>query len=114
MLVLVLGVHVDDVIGGAMPGPGTDIMNQIKELFEFGDWHIDILDYCGKNVTKRPDGSVTLSQKDFCDNIKLAPLPGWRSCTPSATLTPAESTELKSGIGSLQWLVGQTVRQDQI
>ena len=107
-LVCVLGVHVDDVIGGYMPGPGQKVVEQIRALFEFGEWHADSLDYCGKNVTVNPDGSVSVCQKDFCENLALAPMPRWRSCTPSASLTPLESTELKSGVGSLQWLVGQT------
>ena len=107
-LVCILGVHVDDVIGAAMLGAGHDKMDAIRKLFEFGDWHVEKLDYCGKQVWKLPDGSIKLNQANFCKNIQVTPVPKYRSMTLDAELTAAEMSDLRSAVGSCQWLVGQT------
>ena len=111
-LVLALGVHVDDLIGTAMSGPGQRLLAKIRASFDFGEWQTSesggAIKYCGKSITVAADGSVTLCQTDFTKAIVIAPIPKWRAATPTAALTPKEVTELKSAIGSLQWLVGQT------
>ena len=56
-MILVMGVHVDDVIGACMAGPGVKLMNKIKKAFDFGEWHTNKLDYCGKTIEKHSDGT---------------------------------------------------------
>ena len=112
-LVLVMGAHVDDLIGAGAPGDdGADgILKQLKETFDFGAWADsrtdEVLEYGGKQITR--DGrTVKLSQKKFVQAATLTTVPKWRAATPNAELMPREHTELRSLGGCLHWMVGQT------
>ena len=111
-LVLVLGAHVDDLLGTGCPKEADGILNKVREIFDFGAWadtrKDEVLEYGGKQVRKNPDGTVELSQEKFIQAITVQPVPKWRAATPNAPLLPKEKTELKSGGGCLHWLTGQT------
>jgi len=111
-LILILGTHVDDLIGTGQPGLADEILAQVKATFDFGAWSDSrtdgTLEYGGKEIRKDADGVVTLTQEKFARAIVVTPVPKWRALSPQATLTAAEVTELKSAGGCLHWMVGQT------
>ena len=109
-LILVLGCHVDDLIGTGVPGLADDVLKQLKETFDFGAWadsrEEEVLEYGGKQVRKLPDGTVTLTQEKFIRATEASSIPRWRSATPNAALLPSELTELRSVGGCLHlWSV---------
>ena len=110
-LVLAVGAHVDDLIGCGQPGVADHVLQQLKDIFDFGAWADDrqdgVLEYGGKQI-KRVGRCVLLNQEKFIRATSLTPLPRWRSATPNAELLPKEMTELRSAGGCLHWLVGQT------
>ena len=83
--VVIVGVHVDDLIGGySQESPkAKQMIKQLKDTFELGQWqeNEDMI-YCGKNVTLRP-GEIFVSQKMFADNITVPSIPKSRSADPS-------------------------------
>eukprot|EP00435_Cladocopium_sp_Y103_P026045 s2476_g6.t1 len=111
-LILVLGAHVDDLIGTGQPGAADQVLDEIKKQFDFGSWSDDrqdeVLEYGGKEIRRGPGGEVYLSQAKFIRATNVTPIPKWRSSTPNAPLMPKEMTELRSVGGCLHWLVGQT------
>ena len=112
LLVLAVGAHVDDLVCVGKPGIGDEILEKVRESFDFGDWHDlrneDKLVYGGKEITRLDDGGLALSQRSFVKALSLSPIPKWRSLMKDDALTQPEITELKSGIGCLHWLTGQT------
>ena len=110
-LILVLGAHVDDLIGTGEPESADVVLQQLRDTFDFGAWADSrtdkVLEYGGKQITKE-DGVVKLSQKNFIKAATITPIPKWRTSTPNATLTSREMTELRSAGGCLHWMVGQT------
>ncbi|CAE7230751.1 RE1, partial [Symbiodinium sp. CCMP2456] len=110
-LVLILGTHVDDLIGTGQPRTADDILEQVKKEFDFGAWADSrtepVLEYGGKQIRK-VNGKVELSQEKFIKALAVEPIPRWRTVTPNAELLPKELTELRSGGGCLHWLTGQT------
>ena len=110
-LILVLGAHVDDLIGTGEPESADAVLQQLRDTFDFGAWADSrtdkVLEYGGKQITKE-DGVVKLSQKNFIKAATITPIPKWRTSTPNATLTSREMTELRSAGGCLHWMVGQT------
>ena len=108
--VVIVGVHVDDLVGGySKESPkAVEMIRQLKDTFEFGQWqeNEDMI-YCGKNVTLK-GGEIFISQQMFCENIAIPSIPKSRSADPSQKLMPAEITERLSARGSLNWLIGQT------
>lgn len=111
-LILVLGAHVDDLLGTGQPGEADHVIEEIKKQFDFGAWADDredeVLEYGGKEIRRGPDRSVLLSQAKFIRATQVTPIPKWRTSTPNAALMPKELTELRSVGGCLHWLVGQT------
>ena len=110
-LVLILGTHVDDLLGAGKPGIADEILEQVKKEFDFGAWADSrtepVLEYGGKQIRK-VNGKVELSQEKFIQALVIEPVPRWRTMTPNAELLPKELTELRSGGGCLHWLTGQT------
>ncbi|CAE7586371.1 RE1 [Symbiodinium natans] len=112
-LVLLMGAHVDDLIGAGEPGGRADeVLAKVKEAFDFGSWADsrtdEVLEYGGKQVRRLPDGRVQLTQEKFIQATNLTPVPKWRSIQPNSELTGRETTELRSAGGCLHWLIGQT------
>eukprot|EP00913_Durusdinium_trenchii_P008023 g7523.t1 len=110
-LILVLGAHVDDLIGAGKPKEADEILDEIKKTFDFGSWSDsrtdETLEYGGKQIVR--DGEkVILTQKKFILASSTTKIPKWRSATPNAPLLPQEHTELHSLGGCLHWLVGQS------
>ena len=108
-LILVLGAHVDDLIGTGKPTEADAILEELKKTFDFGSWadsrQNEVLEYGGKQITKE-NGVVKLTQKKFIQASSTTKIPKWRASTPNAPLLPQEHTELRSLGGCLHWLVG--------
>ncbi|CAK9099469.1 unnamed protein product, partial [Durusdinium trenchii] len=69
LLVLAVGARVDDLVCVGKPGIGDEILEKVRESFDFGDWHDlrneDKLVYGGKEITRLDDGGLALSQCSF-------------------------------------------------
>ena len=110
-LILILGAHVDDLLGTGEPEKADPILKKLRETFDFGMWadsrEESVLEYGGKQIT-RLDGVIKLSQSKFIQATSVSSIPRWRTATPGAALTASELTELRSVGGCLHWLTGQT------
>eukprot|EP00913_Durusdinium_trenchii_P001278 g1177.t1 len=112
-MVLVLGAHVDDLIGAGAPGEdGADgILKQLQQTFDSGacadSRKEKVLEYGGKQITI-DDNVIKLNQQKFTQAATATSVPKWRSATPNAELFPQEMTELRSLGGCLCWLTGQS------
>ena len=111
-LVLLLGTHVDDLLGAGVLGLADEVLQRVKDAFDFGAWadsrEGESLEYGGKQIKKEQDGTVTLSQSKFIQAITITPVPRWRAMMVTESLSATEATELRSGGGCLHWLIGQT------
>ncbi|CAK0808527.1 unnamed protein product, partial [Prorocentrum cordatum] len=77
-LTTVIGIHVNDLIGGAGAKDGGQPFASIRQRFIFGKWRDDELTYCGRHITKIKNGQILINQKEFCSQCFPAPLPRWR------------------------------------
>ena len=106
-LIAILAVHVDDILIGIEDSPqGNRLLETLWSSLVWGKKRQDSFTYCGRHIVRKPDGTIELDQKDFCDAIQITTVPRWRSSTPDAELTDQEKTELKSAQGILNWLSG--------
>ena len=111
-------VHVDDIMichdGSEY---GRAITDRLNRRFPFGTWQnvaeqASGVSYCGKEIkVDRRDGErvIVLAQNCFIDG-RLQPIEisGSRKKEKQAPATEAERTDLRSLVGSLQWLITQT------
>ena len=111
-LVLVLGAHVDDLLGTGQPGAADEVLAELRATFDFGAWadsrEDEVLEYGGKQIRKLADGTVLLNQEKFIRATSVTAIPKWRTSTPNSNLLKSEMTELRSVGGCLHWVVGQT------
>ncbi|CAE7849722.1 ppsD [Symbiodinium necroappetens] len=99
--------HVDDLLFCG----GPEAWSSIRELGDelgFGSLEENTFVYCGKRVTQDlASGEVTVSMKEYHQNLKEVRVPSSRRRDPDASLTPGEHKQLRALVGSLQWLVAQ-------
>ena len=60
----VLGVHVDDVIGG---GNETfdRIMTAVRKEFDFGAWDVGNFRFKGRQISQMPNGEIVLDMEQY-------------------------------------------------
>ena len=92
----VLGVHVDDVIGG---GNETfdRIMTAARKEFDFGAWDVGNFRFKGRQISQMPNGEIVFDVEQYkskADKTK-----------PERLLNSEEHTQFRGGVGSLGWFV---------
>ncbi|CAE7790137.1 Mfsd6 [Symbiodinium sp. CCMP2592] len=103
----VLCSHVDDLLfcGGK---EAWDSIRRLGEELGFGSLEENTFVYCGKRVTQDlVSGEVTVSMREYHQNLKVIRVPSTRRREVDASLTPGEHKQLRALVGSLQWLVAQ-------
>eukprot|EP00435_Cladocopium_sp_Y103_P016115 s3079_g4.t1 len=103
----VLGVHVDDGIGG-----GDPIFNQaiatLEKRFPFGSQRQGTFVFTGIQVKQEINGDITLSQREYIQDIPPINIPKERRKCPESPVTQQELQELRGLIGSLQYAATNT------
>lgn len=103
----VLGIHVDDGLGG-----GNDYFAQqvdkLERKFPFGSKKSGQFTYTGIELTQGSDYSITLSQSQYVRGIKPIAIKHERKPLLTALVTPEERSALRGLIGSLQYAATNT------
>ena len=104
VLVGILGIHVDDIIGGCAD---ESVIQPLRDRIKWGSFTFgaEALTFCGRRVTRKQD-LLTVTMRDHNVAIEVNKLPRDRRATPSAALEGGEPGELISGVGTLQWVGG--------
>ncbi|CAE7224831.1 RE1 [Symbiodinium sp. KB8] len=101
--------HVDDFLfGGSDRDKGwQNIIHQIQQRFQWGDWEKDSFVQCGVKVDKVEDGYL-LSQPQFVDGLKEINLNATRRRQRESETNEREKGQLRALLGSLSWLAQQS------
>ena len=104
--------HVDDLLVGGCSAARESILSLEKTL-GFGSVEHNSFNYCGKKISQDlTAGVITVTMKEYHENVRPAVVPLHRRSDPNEPLTGAEQKQLRALLGSLQWMVAQ-VRIDQ-
>jgi hypothetical protein len=101
----VLGVHVDDVLGG-----GDElfdrVMNEVRREFDFGAWDVGNVRFKGRQLTQMPNGEIVVDMEHYkhgdLEQIEISKADRLK---PERALNPKEHTQFRGGVGSLGWLI---------
>ena len=96
----------DDLLFGGNDR-GRELLLQLGKELGYGSLEEKEFVYCGKLFKQHPDGAISVSMKEYHENLKPIVIPLARRKEPEATLLPTEKKQLRALLGSLQWLVGQ-------
>ena len=103
----VLGVHVDDGLGG-----GDAVFNQaikmLEKRFPFGSQRQGSFTFTGINLVQDHNGDITLSQKEYINDIPPINVPRERRHQLDSNVTSQELQDLRGLIGSLQYAASNT------
>ena len=103
----VLGIHVDDGIGG-----GDSSFNQtislLEKRFPFGSQRQSSFTFTGIHVNQAISGDITISQQEYVQDIPPINVPKDRRKTPESPVSTQELQELRGLIGSLQYAATNT------
>ena len=100
----VLGVHVDDVIGG---GDETfdRIMTAVRKEFDFGPWDVGNFRFKGRQISQMPNGEIVFDMKQCKHELEQIEVSKADKTKPERLLKTKEHTQFRGGVGSLGWFV---------
>lgn len=98
----VLGVHVDDGMGGGNQYYQEKI-KLLEKKFPFGSHKTQAFTFTGIEVNQRGDNSIHLSQSSYVRKIKLIAIDINRKSQTNSPITEDEKLALRGLIGSLQY-----------
>ena len=103
----VLGVHVDDGIGGG-DSYYRSVLQKLRERFSFGAYNEHEFDFCGVHYRQWDDGTIEMDQRDYVRKIEPINVPKNRRASPDADLSDMEKYFLRGLCGSLQYAAVHT------
>ena len=103
----VLGIHVDDGIGGG-DSHFLKVIDRLKEKYSFGTYNTGDFDFCGIHYSQWRDGSIEMNQQKYIEKISPIQVHRHRRKEPQAPVTEVERQCLRQLCGSLQYAAVQT------
>eukprot|EP00439_Symbiodinium_sp_Y106_P003663 s9931_g1.t1 len=103
----VLGIHVDDGIGGG-DEYFSEVLEQLRGIYSFGSYDEGEFTFTGVRFRQWDDGSVEMDQTQYLEKIKPIHVPKSRRAEPHAALSRDEVHELRRLNGSLQYAAVHT------
>ena len=104
----IISCHVDDFCWGGNELFKKKVIDVIKEKFHISQEESLVFRYVGIHLSQQRDGSITIHQHDYINNIQLTDIDRERALMKNDPLTAKESQQLKAVAGQLNWVSSQT------
>ena len=106
----VLGVHVDDLIGG---GNETfePVMTAVRKEFAFGSWDIGNFRFKGCQICQMTNGEIVFDMEQFKHELEQIEVSKVDKTKRERSLNSKKHTQFRGGVGSLGWLVDHSCPQ---
>ena len=101
-IVGVLGVHVDDGIGGGNE-KFQQVLRKLEAKFAFGSKKTSAFTFTGIDITQHGDHSISMNQSNYIRKITPISIDFQRRTQPNLTLNDKEKGQLRGLVGSLQY-----------
>ena len=103
----ILGIHVDDGIGGG-DQYFMKTIEKLRSIFDFGAYHKYEFDFCGVRYKQWDDGTIEMDQRSYMKKISPIDVPKKRRSEPDAPLSDTERQHLRALCGSIQYAAVHT------
>eukprot|EP00435_Cladocopium_sp_Y103_P048495 s2024_g14.t1 len=103
----ILGVHVDDGLGGG-DSYFHEVLGKLRKIYDFGAYNEGEFEFCGVKYKQWDDGTIEMDQGEYLNKIEPIEIPRLRRMTPNEDLTPVEVQQLRRICGSLQFAAVHT------
>ena len=101
-IVGILGVHVDDGIGGGGP-KFQKVLELLEKRFAFGSKKCSSFTFTGIDVTQHHDYSISMNQSNYIRKIQPISIDFQRKTQPTIPINESERGALRGLVGSLQY-----------
>ena len=102
-----LGVHVDDGIGGG-DSFFKATLQKLRDRFSFGAYNEHEFDFCGVHYKQWDDGTIEMDQKGYLKGVEPIDVPKARRQEPESELNETERYHLRALCGSIQYAAVHT------
>ena len=102
-----LGVHVDDGIGGG-DSFFKATLQKLRDRFSFGAYNEHEFDFCGVHYRQWDDGTIEMDQKGYLKGVEPIDVPKARRQEPESELNETERYHLRALCGSIQYAAVHT------
>ena len=100
----VIGVHVDDLIGGGN-AKFQKAIAWLKTELEFGAWEQTKFRFRGRELEQTSDKkAIRVSMGQYVDAMETVAIPKEVRAEPDTPLSPMLHSQYRGGVGQLQWL----------
>ena len=103
-----LAVHVDDLIATGTKHFEDTILQKLRDKFPFKHWKNNAGEFLGRMLEKKADGSIEISQQEYCDKLKTIDISRVRRRNKDEKLDEGEKSLLRGVAGGLNWLTTAT------
>ena len=101
----VLVAHIDDLLYAGNPEFNKTVMEKVSERFQVGTRVAQDFTYVGLHIVQG-ENQLTLDQDHYASDITCKPVQNTRD--KRSDLSPTELTQLRSIVGSLNWVIQGT------
>ena len=103
----VLGIHVDDGIGGG-DEYFMSIIEKLRGKYTFGAFNTGEFEFCGIHYRQWDDYSIEMCQQEYIQKIDPIHIPRPRRQEPESSVSEVERQQLRQLCGSMQYAATQT------
>eukprot|EP00435_Cladocopium_sp_Y103_P002504 s5108_g1.t1 len=103
----ILGIHVDDGVGGG-DATFTEAIRNLEKRFPFGSQRTGTFTFTGVQIQQSHNGDITINQTDYINDIPPININRERRKQPELPINKDELQSLRGLIGSLQYAATNT------
>ena len=109
----IISGHVDDFLfSGCEKDAGwQQIMSSIRSEYKWSDWEKDDFIQCGVRVQRATDGTYSLSQEKYVDDLKYINIRANRKKDKHGDTDDMEKSQLRTLLGGVSWFGQQVAPQ---
>ena len=106
----VIGVRAYDVIGGGNETVDR-IMTAVRKVFVFGAWDVGNFRFKGRQISLMPNGEIVFNMEQYKHELEQIEVSKADRTKSECLLNSKEHTQLRGGVGSLDWFVDHCCSQ---
>ena len=101
----VISFHVDDLLIGGDAWFYSTVFEKLKQRYPFKHIKQDHGEFLGKQLKQNEDGSISVQQKEYSDNLQSISICKERRKERDQMATDEEKSQMRAVLGEVNWLV---------
>ena len=100
--------HVDDFFWCGTESFKSNVIDNLRDIFEFGEEHSDFFKYIGLYIQQQENGKIILNQNEEIEQLEIPLISRERLSDKNSPLNTEEIKTLRSVCGKLNWIASKS------